>query len=478
MSPPDPDTPQSGGPLLTAPVNRVLLSMAAPISVGMLSTFLFQVVDTYFVGQLGPLELAALGFSATTYFLAVAIFMGVAVGVSALVGAAFGTDDRALARRYTTVASVGALLVSGVVAVVGVLSLEPLFRRLGAGPELLPLIDAYMTTLYAGMPLLVFGLVAGSALRATGEVKPPEIVMAIAGVINLVFDYLLIFGMGPFPRLELQGAALATVGSWVFVAVCMLVLLLRRGLLTLDKGNVGAELKQILRLSSPAVATQILLPVTAMFITFLAAKSGPEVVAAFGVAQRIETLALVGISAVTIAIVPFVAQNFGAEAHRRVDQAIVFAGKTAVYWGGALCILLVAFAGPIAGIFTEDATIIGYTKLYFYVVSASYAPYGFVMMTAAIFNGIQLPGRSLRVLLVKTFIFTVPLALAGSTFGAIGVFAAIGVSNLLGGIYAAAVMKPAMAQLGSEIADARPLQDYLSDWRAVASKVKQRVAKP
>ena len=271
-------------PLLSGPVTPTLLKMAGPISLGMLSTFLFQVVDTYFVGQLGPNELAALGFSATTYFLAVALFMGMAVGVSALVGKARGEGDRVLSARYATVALGVALAVSVCLSALGLVLLEPTFVLLGATPELIPLIDQYMSTLYFGLPLLIVGLVGGAAIRATGVIAPPEIIMGVAGIINVVFDYLLIFGVGPFPRWGLFGAAAATVLSWTFVAILMTVVAARQGLLTRKPGHLGTELRDIARLSSPAIATQILLPITAALITFLAARSGPAVVAAFGVA--------------------------------------------------------------------------------------------------------------------------------------------------------------------------------------------------
>ncbi len=463
-SPPPHD---QNNPLLQAPVTRVLLSMSAPIGLGMLSTFLFQVVDTYFVGQLGGDPLAALGFAATTYFLAVALFMGMAVGVSALVGNALGQKDRRSASRYTTIASMSAVVLAVALSAGGILTLKPLFTTLGAGPELIPLIDVYMSTLYFGFPLLIFGLVGNAALSATGDTTFPAILMGIAGVINAVFDYLLIFGIGPFPELGFYGASLATVGSWVFVAVSFFVFLVRRKLLTLRVQRPLRELRDIVRLSTPAITTQILLPLTAMLITYLAAQSGPEVVAAFGVAQRVETLALVGISSVTVAIVPFVAQNFGAQELGRVDEAIAFAGKTSMYWGGGLFLLLVICAQPIAAFFSEDPTIIAYTTLYFYIVALSCAPYGIVMVTSSIFNGVQVPERALKVLLVKTFAFTIPLALLGSFFGATGIFASIALSNIFGAIYAARIMQKSLREASSKLADRSPLQGYLTDWRTL-----------
>ncbi len=475
-SKPSQESSESPGsdPMRSASVARTLLSMSAPISLGMLATFLFQVVDTFFVGQLGPSELAALGFAATAYFLAVALFMGMAVGVSSLVGNALGQGDEHLARRYATVSSLLAAAVAIALCGIGLATLRPLFRLLGAGPELIPLIAEYMSILYYGLPLLVVGLVGSAAIRATGRVKAPEIVMGIAGCINLVLDYVLIFGVGPFPRMELAGAALATVASWVFVCACIVALLFRRQLVTLARGNLAREVKEIVRLSAPAIATQVLLPITAMLITYLAARSGAQAVAAFGVATRIETLVLVGISSVSVAVVPFVAQSHGANERERVDRAIAFVGKASFYWGGGLFVLLLVFAGPIAELFSSDPQIIYYTKLYFYFVAVSYAPYGIVVMTSAIFNGVMIPGKSLQVLLIKTFAFTVPLALAGSFFGAVGVFAAISLSNILGFVYAARLMKRCLAQSGSTLADKRVLDDYLADWRAIADRLGKR----
>ena len=90
--------------LIDAPVNKMLFKMAAPISIGMMSTFLFQIVDTYFVGQLGSNELAALAFSSTAYFMFIAVFIGMSIGVSSVVAKAAGAADMAKVRLQTTLA--------------------------------------------------------------------------------------------------------------------------------------------------------------------------------------------------------------------------------------------------------------------------------------------------------------------------------------------------------------------------------------
>ena len=107
-------------PMLEQPVNKMLLKMAAPISLGMLSTFLFQIVDTYFVGQLGSAELAALAFSSTAYLLFLSVFMGLSVGVSAVVAKTMGAGDADKARGLAMV-SLAFVLVVNSIALSGIL---------------------------------------------------------------------------------------------------------------------------------------------------------------------------------------------------------------------------------------------------------------------------------------------------------------------------------------------------------------------
>ncbi len=422
-------------PLLSDPIGPMLAKMAAPIGFAMLATFLFQVVDSYFVGQLGSDELAALGFAAGVYFLVVSLSIGVAVGVSALVAATLGEGDVAKASRYTSSAVALTFAASLWVALLGVPTIGLLFRALGAAPEVVPLIGEYMTVIYVGLPLLTVALVGNAAVRASGDVVRPEGAMMLAGVINLVLDYVLIFGAGPIPALGLQGAALATVISWVFVAMVTVALLAGKRLLTLQRVN-RAEFDALVSFSLPAVATQVLVPVGGIVLTVLAAQSGSAVVAAVGVAVRIETLVLVGVFAVSVASVPLVAQNVGGHQPERVDALIRLATRTAVAWGLGTFLVMVAAAEPVAALFSDDPEVLWHTRLYFYVVAGSYAPLGALTIIASVLNGLQHPALSLRVLAVKTLALLLPLTVVGAFFGPVGLFIGLAAGNLLGAMYA------------------------------------------
>ena len=447
---------------------HALRSMAAPIALGMLSTFLFQVVDTYFVGRIGPAPLAVLSFSSPIYFLLLAMVMGLGTGVATVVAKAVGEGDEGAARRLSVLSLVLVAGVATLLCLAGYSLIAPTLRWLGAAPDIVALGESYLGILYLGMPLIMVAVVGGAILRAHGETRRPELIMMTAGAVNLILDYLLIFGVGPFPRLGLAGAALATTLSWGFVFVGMATLLWKRrvlGIEGLTRAEIRAGYGHLLSIGSPAVGTQMLAPIIGLFVTFLIAGHGSDAVAAYGVASRVQALALVGIYGVSTAITPFIAQNLGAGRRERVDEAIVFAGKASVYWGLAVCALVVLLAGPIATLFTDSPSVQRITRLYFYIVALSYAPLGIFTVTAAIFNGSLDPTKAFRILLVKAMVLTAPLTYVGSLFGVVGIFAGIALSNVVAAIHAARQMRQHLALTSPELATRSPGRDYASDLR-------------
>lgn len=461
--------------LLEDKTHKVLVAMSVPISLGMLSTFLFQVIDTYFVGKLGPEALTALSFSSTVYFLLVGLFIGLSVGVSVIVGQATGAGDKDKVKKTTFTALWLSFAMAALISALGIVFINPIFQALGADAQVLPLIKEYTIPLLVGIPLLTTGIVAGGVLRATGNITKPEVLMGIAGVINLVFDYLLIFGKGGFPEMGIKGAAYATVLSWVFIIVGMLFLLLKDGLLALTaraEQSVKQLIGEIFKLGAPTILTQVIGPFTLMFLTFLLARQSSLAVASFGVAGRIEMLLMIGVLAVSTAITPFIAQNFGAHKSDRIDGAIAFAGRASTYLGLLMAVVLYLFIEPIAGIFSDSTEVIDHTASYFYIVSLSYVLYGLYVVTTSIFNGLQLPMKSLRITAVKTLVFTVPFTLVGSFWGVEGIFIGLAASNVGGGFYAAFEMRRDLKNAGSSLAKVNVWEEYAKDFKRVFGRSK------
>ena len=463
--------------ILQQKTQKALVSISVPISIGMLSTFLFQVVDTYFVGQLGAEALAALSFSSTLYFLMVGLLIGLSVGISILVGEAQGMNEEAKVKSTTTIGLVIAmLLITGLSAII-IYFLELIFHLLGADPVLVPMIQEYMIPLLSGMPLLTFGLVGGGALRATGNVNPPEIIMGIAGVINLLLDYLLIFGVWVFPEMGIQGAAVATVLSWVFVVLGMTIFLFRKNLLNglaIFRSGLIETTKRIFKLALPTVITQMIGPFTLMYLTFLLARESQLAVAAFGVASRVETLLLIGILGVSTAITPFIAQNAGAKKQLRIDEAIAFGGKASTYLGLIMAAILFLSIQSVARLFTDNPEVIENIVTYFNLLSLSYIFYGLFLITTSIYNGLQLPTNSLRITLVKTLVFAIPFTLIGSIWGVFGIFFGLALSNIAAGIHAGLEMKKTFRKINSPLADVNVWKEYKRDVAFFLKKITDR----
>ncbi len=464
-----------GNNLLHRPVRASIISMIAPASFGMLLTFLFQLVDTYFIGKLGSTELAAIGFAYPVYLLIVSLFMGIAAGISAAVGKSLGEENAEKASFLTTISQFAFMFLTLGIGVLGFYTISMVFALLGAATTTLPMIADYMEIIYIGMFALVGTLVGNASLMSKGIMVQSTIIMAIGGICNGLLDYLLIFGMGPFPRLELQGAALATVISWLLTLVLMTALLIKeklwslKNILNLQKIKTG--LGEILLVGLPAVAAQVLNPIAITVITALVAKYGDKAVAAYGIAIRIESLGLTGILALSVILTPLVAQNFGAKIRERLDQLIVYAGKLNVYWSVAFYLLLLGLAGAMTSIFTDDLAVIGYTKTYFRIVGISFAAYGLTLTTTSFFNGVYQPKASLRITLIKSLMLTIPLTFIGSWFRLEGIWVGIALANFIGVFVADKALSKWLLTNNSDLYGVNRVQAYMDDFKLLKQQI-------
>jgi len=463
--------------ILKDKTNKVLFRMSIPISLGMISTFLFQVVDTYFVGNLGANELAALSYSSTLYFLLVSLFIGLSIGVSIIIGQAVGKGELDEVKKTTWIALVISSFLSIILSFISILFIDTLFNALGVSSEVLPFVKSYMIPVLFGMPLLTTAIMASGILRASGNITSPEIIMGLGGVINLILDYALIFGKWGMPEMGIQGASYASVISWVAIFIGMVILLLKDDLLTFSSNSstpISTIYISIFKLSSPTILTQIIGPVTITFITFFLAKQSSMAVAAFGVVSRMEMLLLIGVLGVSSSITPFIAQNTGAKLHSRVDEAIIFGGKASTYIGLFLAIFLFIFVKPMAALFSDNNDIINHIVNYFYIISLSYIFYAFYIITTSIFNGLKRTTISLKITAVKSIIFILPLVSIGSIWGVSGIFIGIALANILIGLYATKIMRKEIKINHPSLSNPNVLEDYKQDAQWVLGRIKAK----
>lgn len=428
---------EEGAPLLEGRVGPTMIRLAVPMVLGLLSIILFQVADTFYVGHLGIAPLAALSFCFPVTFLLISLSIGLSIGTASVIAQAVGRGDTAAVKCLITYGLLLAFVIINVGAVVGYFFLEDIFTLMGATPDLMPLIRDYMDIWLLGVSFLVVSMVGGSALRGMGDTKTQSKIMGLIGVLNIVIDPFLIFGWGPFPRLEIKGAALVTVMVWSLALVVTLVILKRRGLLLSGPFKMGELLKSwksILHIGLPASLTNMVVPLSGAVMTRILAAFGEGPVAAFGVGTRTEALAVLGILALSAVITPFIGQNWGAGQGARVSEGFDFSVKFSLAWGVAVALLLALFARPVARLFTEEPLVLGFIQSFFYWVPISYVGYGIAVMANATLNALHYPYQATTLILLRSFVFSVPLAYGGSRLGGVqGMFAGIALGNLLSG---------------------------------------------
>ncbi len=425
--------------LTTGLVSTQLIKLTLPMIWGIFAVVAFNLVDTYFVGQLGTNELAAMSFTFPVVTVLGNIALGLGVGASSVIARAIGEGDRAKVKVLTTNSLTLSLLIVGVFVAIGLTTMKPLFILLGASDRTLPLVIQYMTVWYLGVIFLVIPMVGNSAIRAAGNTLTPSIIMTVAAGVNIVLDPILIFGWGAIPALGLRGAALATVIARATTLVASLWVLHFRQQMLIWKipklSQAWGCWKQILYVGLPAAGTSTINPISIGFITSLMATYGAETVAGFGIASRIESFAVIALMALSASIGPFVGQNWGAEKYARVKEALRLSFMFCLVWGISIAAILGVTASQLAAIFDRNPEVIAIASLYLRLVPLSYAAYGIILVSSSTFNALGKPIPSVIMTLTRMLVLYVPLAYLGSKlFGVVGAFVAACLANLVVGI--------------------------------------------
>ncbi|WGY48090.1 MATE family efflux transporter [Vibrio sp. ABG19] len=424
--------------LLSAPIALVLRQMTLPMVVGMIAILMFNLVDTFFISLLGTDALAAISYTFPVTFAVNCITMGIGVGLSTSIGRLLGQGEAPNAARFATHGLILAVCLVTLASLSGFFTIEPLFLALGAKPELLPLIEQYMQVWYLTIPLLVIPMAGNSAIRATGDTKTPAKMMLLAGAINGGLDPLLIFGYGPFPELGMQGAAIASAVSWLGALLGSgYVLIKREHLLAVPRLNyLLHDWRQILKIGTPAALSTAMNPICGALLMKLLSSHGTAAVAAYGAAQRIESILILVLMSLTSVLTPFMAQNLGAGNPQRSFAGLFLSLRFALLFQLMIFIMMLPLSIPLAALFSQEQAVRDLLWHYLLVVPFSYGCQGVVMMLVSALNALHLPLKAFQWSFMRLFVFTLPAAWLGSwLFDIEGLFIGIACGNVLGGVF-------------------------------------------
>src|SRR6266568_4679731 len=400
-------------------VTRHLLHMSAFLAASMVVQTLYLLADLYWVGRLGKEAIAAVGLAGNMTMIVLALTQMLAVGTTTLISQAAGRKDQPRAELVFNQSFVMSILIAFALGVVGFLLRNAYCEWLSA--DAATLAKAYLLWFLPGL-LLQFPLVAlGSALRATGIIKPAVGFQVLSVLLNIVLAPLLIFGIGPWPKLGVTGAALATFISILVADVLIVIYFEKKYHYLRFRFPLFKPQPKIwggmLRIGVPAGAEFVLLFVYIIIVYAIIRGFGPAAQAGFGIGARMMQALFLPVVALSFAVSPVVGQNFGGRCADRVRHSVYSAIGIASLM--MLVLTLIAYMAPAAliGVFSHDPRVIAFGSGYLRIVSLNFVSAGIVFTSSSVFQGIGNTLPPLFSSMTRLILFALPAVLISRTPG-------------------------------------------------------------
>ena len=416
------------GPILPA-----LIILAIPMILEMSMEALFAIVDTFFVSRLGADSIAVVGLTESILVLAYAVAIGLSIGATATVARRVGEQDLDGAARTATHVVYLGVLVAVVMGLAGLIFAPQLFRLLGAEPRVIELGTPFMRIMLGTNIVIVFLFLLNGIFRGAGDAAIALRVLIIANGLNIIFCPMFIFGIGPFPKLGVTGAAVATVcGRGVGVLYAAWALFIREN----GRLNVKSEhwkfdpklLWSLVTLSSTAVLQFLIATLSWTGLVMILAGFGTFALAGYQIGLRVIMFVLLPAVGLANAAATLVGQNLGAGKPERAERSVWLAGGLNAGLLGLAGLFFVIFPGLVVSIFTTDPAVSAYASDCLRIVGYGYAFYGLGMVMESSFNGAGDTWTPTYLNLIVFWMFEIPLAYILANhfgYGPQGVFWAI-----------------------------------------------------
>jgi putative MATE family efflux protein len=372
-------------------LGRAVILLAIPMVLEMIAESLFAVVDIFWVGKLGPDAVATVGLTESMLTLIYAAAIGLSIGATAVVARRTGEKRPEAAARAAVQAVWLGLGLASLVAVVGVALAPQLLALMGASPSTVAVGSGYTRMMLGGSITVVMLFLLNAVFRGAGDAAMSMRALWLANGINIVLGPFLVFGWGPFPKLGVLGAAVATTigrGTGVLFQFAGLLGGKRRLHIRLEDFGLDREaLSTILRVARSAIV-QLLIGMTSwILLVRVLATFGSQVVAGYTIAIRVVLFALLPSWGMSNAAATLVGQNLGAGHPDRAERAVWRAALYNVCFLAVVGLAFVVLAGPIAGIFTSDPIVHGWASRGLRIIAMGFLFYAYGMVVTQSFNG-------------------------------------------------------------------------------------------
>lgn len=426
--------------LTEGPILKSLLTLSVPIVFANILQAAYQLTDTFWVGRLGAVAVAAVSISFPILFLFISLGRGPAIAGTILVAQYKGRKDQKAINHIAGQTLFAASLAAIVLATVGYFSTGFFLHLMHAAPAVFLNAVAYLKISFIGVIFMFLYMVFQALMRGVGDVKTPMYIVLGSVLLNLLLDPLFIFGFGFIPALGVKGAAVATIGTQSLVAAIGLGLLFRgKRQIQLRYSDLKPDwplIKKMFFLGFPVSIEQSVRAVGMAFMAFLVATFGTITLAAYGIGSRILSfLVIIPARGLSMATSTLVGQNIGANKKNRAEQVVKISALIGFLVLTFIGLLSFVFARPITALFVPKAPeTIQMGALFLKIMAWTFGLIGVQMALNGLFRGSGNTLVAMTLSIISLWGLRFPLALFLSKFtslGPAGIWLAFPITNVI-----------------------------------------------
>jgi putative MATE family efflux protein len=395
-------------------ITKNLYALALPMILGLMAETAMGLIDMFYVGKISPQALAAVSMARMISWMLMIFAEGVCIATTAMVSRFYGAGERKMANRVANQSLILGMSASIVLGLVGYCYAEELLTLVGAGPDVIAVGLNYMRIIFLGTFTMFLLLVCDALLRGAGNTVLPMKVFALTCFLTAIIDPFLIFGIGPFPRLGVTGAAIATVFSRGVGAVIVLWLLSRetsRVRISLKHLRIDMDVMwRLIKIAVPGTMRMSLWAASDFVLMRIIALFGTCSVAAYGIGLRLESLVfMVGIS-IAASSATMVGQNLGAAFPDRAEKSTLTAIGYCTLILGCISVLYFGAASPLVRLFSTDSEVVKIGTTYLKITAVCYIFRGVGQVFGSSLNGAGDTVSPLIVTVLSMYLVKLPMA--------------------------------------------------------------------
>lgn len=369
-----------------------VIMLAWPVMAEMFLQTLAQMVDMAMVGRLGKAAIAAVGLSFRPLFVGQAIFLGLGVATTALVARFIGAGDKAKATRAAEQSMLTSSILALALAAFGYYFARQITVFMGAKDDVIGLGTSYLLGFSPGLFFLMLATIMTSALRAAGDTKTSFYAGAVSNGVNVIGNYILIFGKFGFPAMGVLGAALATSLSRLVMAAILFVALLKgKGGLHLNWRDFAVVdwdmITRLFKIGIPATLERFIQSLSMMLHLKILATLGTTAVAISTLSGNIEQLSFMPTIGFSVAASALVGQNLGAQRPEEAERSGWGAMRLAAYFMGTMGLLFILIPGVFIRIYTSDPSVVGPAAAILRLIGLTQLPQAIAFVASGVLRG-------------------------------------------------------------------------------------------